>query len=200
MSVRGKVTYTMNDEWYTPSAYVEAARTAMGSIDVDPASCAFAQKTVRATVWFSKEDDGLARPWAGNVWLTPPYTATAAWVATLAKRYTRGEIAQACLLVNASTETRWFQPLFDRPLCFVGSNAIATAGRIRFERDGPQKMSPVSGSAIAYFGTREHAFASAFCTFGRVVVPYDFPAAHRASFPCTGQLVHGEDFCPRCDP
>ena len=59
-------------EHYTPDDYVEAARYVLGRIDLDPASCALANQTVRAGRYYSKEDDGLQQPWFGNVYLNPP--------------------------------------------------------------------------------------------------------------------------------
>jgi hypothetical protein len=48
-------------ERYTPAQYIEAARSVMGTIDLDPATSKHAQKTVRAKRFFTAEDDGLAR-------------------------------------------------------------------------------------------------------------------------------------------
>ena len=45
----------------------------MGKIDCDPATTAFAQRTIRANAWFDKRRDGLKHSWGGNVWLNPPY-------------------------------------------------------------------------------------------------------------------------------
>src|SRR5947207_14887916 len=44
-------TLTGSMEWYTREEWIERARRAMGGIDLDPASCAFAQRTVKAREW-----------------------------------------------------------------------------------------------------------------------------------------------------
>jgi hypothetical protein len=47
------------NERYTTAEWIERARQALGSIDVDPASCSLAQETVQATVWYDRGCDGL---------------------------------------------------------------------------------------------------------------------------------------------
>ena len=60
-------------ERYTPAQYIEAARRVLGEIDLDPASCEIAQRTVKAVEYFTAKDDGLEQEWHGRVWLNPPY-------------------------------------------------------------------------------------------------------------------------------
>lgn len=60
------------NEHYTPKLIVEPARALLGGFDLDPASCAKANKTIRATRYFTRRDDGLARQWDGAVFLNPP--------------------------------------------------------------------------------------------------------------------------------
>lgn len=64
-----------NNEWYTPERYIELARDVLGEIDLDPASCEYANRTVRAARYFSEENDGLCQEWCGRVWMNPPYSA-----------------------------------------------------------------------------------------------------------------------------
>lgn len=58
-----------SNEWYTPDRYIQAVKEVLGSIDLDPASCAEANQTVGATDYYTKEDDGLEQYWKGNVFL-----------------------------------------------------------------------------------------------------------------------------------
>lgn len=160
-------------EWYTPSKYIEAARDVMGSIDLDPASCQRANETVQADhCYYDKADDGLFQEWHGNVWLNPPYgrcpnthkSSQGIWARAVVDRYRAGEIDQAVVLVNASTDCRWFIPLWDYPICFP-------RGRIKFNSPrGDKPKSPTHGSALVYLGPNTGRFAEVFKQFGPVVL------------------------------
>lgn len=63
---------SLSNEWYTPSAIVDAARALMGGIDLDPASSALANETIRATNIYTEASNGFAAPWHGRVFLNPP--------------------------------------------------------------------------------------------------------------------------------
>lgn len=161
-----------SNEWYTPAIYIEAARSVLGQIDLDPASCEEAQRVVQAGTYYTIDDDGLSRNWAGCVWLNPPYGTLAGksvagiWIAKLIEQYQIGQTTAAIILVNAATEHKWFAPLWEHPICF-------TNHRIKFisARDD-QPVQPLIGSAFAYLGPAPNRFAATFRQFGPVVFQY----------------------------
>ncbi len=63
---------SLSVEHYTPPDVIEAARDVLGGFELDPASCALANKTVRAARILRREDDGLRHPWRGRVFCNPP--------------------------------------------------------------------------------------------------------------------------------
>ena len=154
-----------SNEWYTPASYVDAARELMGGIDVDPASCELANLRVRANKYYTKEDNGLAQSWAGRVWLNPPYGlegGASIWTRELIARYESGLVTEAVLLVNANTEAKWFQPLYEYLICF-------TNHRIRFYNASGESSQPTQGNALIYLGKQEQRYIELFRAFGSVV-------------------------------
>jgi phage N-6-adenine-methyltransferase len=151
-------------ERYTPSQYIEKARTVMGSIDLDPASCDVAQIIVGATTFYTVFDDGLSKEWNGNVWLNPPYhrELVRRFVNKLVTELATGRIKQAIMLTNNSTDTDWFREAVSvcQAVCFV-------KGRINFlESDGVTELCPTQGQAFFYYGTDVERFCSEFCKIG----------------------------------
>src|SRR5262249_4144059 len=63
-----------NNEWFTPPDILEMARSALGAIDLDPASCEEANQAVKAARFYSLKDDGLKQEWHGRIWLNPPFS------------------------------------------------------------------------------------------------------------------------------
>jgi len=149
-----------NNEWYTPSKYIELARELMGGIDTDPASSEIANQTVKAGQFFTEADNGLAQTWKGNVWMNPPYAQPlmSDFAQAVTDKYETGEINQACILVNNATETRWFQTMMGSAsaVCFPAS-------RIKFlDPTGKPSGAPLQGQAIIYMGDNTQAFIDAF--------------------------------------
>ena len=87
-----------NDEWLTPPHVLKA----LGEFDLDP--CAPIKRPWEmATQHYTAQDNGLQQPWAGRVWLNPPYGLEAGqWLARLAAH------GAGTALIFARTETEMF--------------------------------------------------------------------------------------------
>ena len=151
-----------DNEWYTPEKYVVAARSVMGSIDLDPASTEEANAVVGATRFYTAEQDGLKQAWVGNVWMNPPYASNliGEFITKLCDEFKRENVSQACVLVNNATETRWFQEITN-----LASGIMFPKGRVRFWH--PRKESaPLQGQALIYLGHNTESFYKEFSAFG----------------------------------
>lgn len=154
-----------SNEWYTPAEYIEAARAVLGAIDLDPASCAEAQTVVSALRYYTRHDDGLRQPWAGRVWLNPPYAypLVQRFVTRVIQEYETRRIVSAIVLVNTATDTGWFHDLLARyPVCL-------TRGRVAFWRPDQVGTAPRQGQAVFYLGPDLHQFRDVFRRFGAIV-------------------------------
>jgi ParB family chromosome partitioning protein len=153
---------SVENEWYTPSKYIEAARTVMGSIDLDPASCELAQETVQAGQYFTIDDNGLTKEWRGNVWLNPPYSKESIGLFAAKLVEETANLSQAIVLMNNATDTHWFHQIAKvaMAMCFV-------RGRIKFnDKTGTPSNSPVQGQVFIYVGGEVEKFSQVFSKFG----------------------------------
>ena len=86
--------------WFTPPQIVKA----LGSFDLDP--CTHVDRPWdTAVAHLTIEDNGLLLPWAGRVWMNPPYTRDqiGLWFSKLA------EHGNGCALVFNRSDTEWYQ-------------------------------------------------------------------------------------------
>jgi hypothetical protein len=157
-----------NVEYYTPQPIIEAARAAMGSIDLDPASSERANQRVRAGAFYTKKSDGLRQDWFGNVWVNHPYgrDTNPVWIRKIVAQWESGHCRALCCITFANTSEKWFQPLARQPQCYL-------APRTNFYLpNGKLKRGVTKGSVVTYFGPDVARFHAAFATLGVVKVPY----------------------------
>jgi len=95
-------------EWGTPPELVRvyADRWAGGAFDLDAA--ASAELHVCPT-YYTVEDDGLALPWRGRVWVNPPYgVVEELWVAKAVREVLSGRAELVVALLPAKVGKRWW--------------------------------------------------------------------------------------------
>ena len=150
-----------NNEWYTPSEFIEAARLTMGSIDLDPASNDIANNVVKASEYFTIETDGLSCEWHGNIWLNPPYSSDLIGRFIMKLVDERENYDQAVVLVNNATETEWF-----RKLITIADAVCFPKGRVKFYTPNGETGAPLQGQAVVYIGENVDEFLFAFSDIG----------------------------------
>jgi hypothetical protein len=171
-------------EWYTPTAFVEAAREVMGGIDLDPASHAEANLTVKAGRFFTVEDDGLNEQWFGRVFLNPPGGLVGDFWSALEYALRWQHIEQAIWIGYSLEQLQTLQAIgagihpFQFPMCiprrriaFVENEAKKAARIEKLIGAGKtpnQKSSPSHANYVTYVGPNAAAFDCVFGQFGQV--------------------------------
>jgi phage N-6-adenine-methyltransferase len=166
--IRGTLGRRCN-EWYTPEPIIRRASNVFGgAIDLDPASNALAQETVRARRYFDKEENGLRHQWHGRVWLNPPYEKPliGRFVNKLLAEWSARRVTACIMLTHNYTDAMWFHDAVSAAdvVCF-------TQGRIRFQEPGGELAKPTQGQALFYFGPEIEAFKHEFARTGFMMRP-----------------------------
>lgn len=186
-----------SSEHYGPPWLADLAHEVMGGIDLDPASCAAANRLIRARFYYSPErgEDGLREHWAGRVYLNPPggqikwqgqwVNQAALWWATLVARYNAGWVDEAIFTVFNLELFRYAQrwpgishPL-DFPYCMPKDRIDFHAPGEAPESSEPQGM-PGHPNAVIYLWPKRNTweayqrFQKAFSPIGRTM-PADIP-------------------------
>jgi ParB family chromosome partitioning protein len=144
------------DEWYTPSYLIELSREVLGSIDLDPASCEYANQTVKAKRFIDSLEDGLAADWSGfpvSVFLNPPSGKSQGkslmkqfWEKLL--KFRESGMLQHAIFIGFSLEQlqvtqNCSQAIGDFPLCIPSK-------RVKFLSKEGTFNSPTHGQVITY--------------------------------------------------
>jgi len=160
-----------SDQWFTPQDIVERARAVLGGIDLDPASCALANRTVRAADYITVEQDGLTLPWHGRVFLNPPggktgnKSNTALWWSKLLTEYADCRVQAAVFLAFSLEAMQTTQgcrlSIVDFPFC-------VPRRRISFVSPDGKTNSPSHGNVIVGVGVSRVLFRDHFVSLGAI--------------------------------
>lgn len=161
-----------SNEKYTPRRWRDFAETVFGEpIALDPASCELANRIIRAERIYTIDDNALEQNWAcSSLWLNPPYSMPEVQQFAEKLLHELPRIDQAIVLVNACTETDWFQKL--AASC---DRILFPNQRINFwsKNDDPDNFKGQNEyrQAILYWGHRTDVFQTEGAREGFVVLP-----------------------------
>lgn len=150
---------TGNDEWYTSRKIVDACRKTLGGIDLDPASCELANKTVGAKIFYTKEQNGLQFPWTGRVFMNPPYSVRggrAEFISKLVESWLSGEVEAACLVCPSDISYGWAKLIHEHVVAIC---SVVLPNRQTFYGPDPRATIPGSGTGVYYFGPSPRKFS-----------------------------------------
>ena len=130
------------DEWYTPAYIFEA----LGErFDLDVASPPSGPLHVPADRWYSEES--LSRPWAGFVWMNPPFGHQSTKRLWLRRFFDHGD---GIALLPDRTSAPWWQEA--APLA---SAVLFVSPKVKFIRpDGSIGAQPGTGTTLLAAGAR----------------------------------------------
>ena len=128
-------------EWATPFWLFDALN-ARFQFTLDP--CATAENAT-CPRYFTREQDGLKQPWAGErIFMNPPYgSAIAAWVAKARIEAHCGALVVG--LLPARTDTKWW-----RTHVKASADVYFIAGRLKF--GGAQNSAPFPSAIAVWTG------------------------------------------------
>lgn len=142
------VVHNETDEWYTPAWLFRALGV---DFDLDPCSPGAPPSSCPAKRHLTKADDGLRHPWAGGVWLNPPFSAKRPWYERMVVH------GDGIALMPARPETADLQAFMA-----CAQALLFLRGRIYFERgqraggncSGGITTSPPFGILLCAYGER----------------------------------------------
>lgn len=142
------------DDWATPPEIVGEFEAEFGAFHLDV--CA-KPETAKAPEYFTRQEDGLARPWFGRAWMNPPFSDPSPWLKKAIQETQAGRCELVVALLPAATDTRWFHDLV------LGRAEVRfRKGRIKFIGwMGTPIGSPKAGTVFAiYRAAAQQAVAS----------------------------------------
>lgn len=119
------------DEWGTPTSVIAKVKVCLGTIDIDVASNVIAQEYIQANQYYGLDNgvNALENPWYGSIYCNPPYSAgnIDTFIEKFEEEILQDNIRRAIMLVNTSSDTKWFHTLLRLSSC-----SLLWRGRIKF--------------------------------------------------------------------
>ena len=127
--------------WATPPGFFAYLDEQFGPFTLDP--CASADNA-KCPFFYTKEDDGLAQPWYGTVFVNPPYgRGIQHWIQKAFKSAQKNQ-TRVVMLIPARTDTRYWHDYV-----MSADEIHFVKGRLKF---GSSTNSAPFPSAVVVFG------------------------------------------------
>jgi hypothetical protein len=177
-----------SENWGTPGWIADASRLVMGRIDIDPASCAAANRVIKARYYVTKEMNGLKVNWAfpgstetpARIFLNPPggkeednYSKVKRWWNRLLWHRERPDFGEAMFLAFSIEAMQTTQLDCERSL--LEFSTCVFSRRVNFIDliTGEIVTGNTHASSITYVPGRlnkESAFRQVFSQYGDIVI------------------------------
>jgi hypothetical protein len=131
-------TSSSSDVWLTLAA--------LGPFDLDPCAAPDPRPWPTATRHYTAADDGLRQPWAGRVWLNPPYSTAGVWL----QRLVQHRIGTA--LIFARTDTAAVQ----EHVLLQSTAVLFIRGRVRFHHPDGRRAADNGGAPSVLIAYGQH--------------------------------------------
>lgn len=145
-------------DYFTPTEVIDAARRAMGGIDLDAASHWAANRLHQIPDYFDSGRDAFKHDWHGRVWLNPPYGNNGPWFNRALEFIESGAVSQLCMLSPMWAFTTGIASGF-----MEASSAISILSPTpKFWGNAEGKTGTNQPHAVVYVGPRVAEFREAF--------------------------------------
>ena len=157
---------SMTAEHFTPKYIAGKVHAVMGGIDLDPCSHNYANThLIRATRFFTLEEDGLKYPWVGKIYVNAPGDLTGKvpqrfW-RKLAAEVAEGNTKEFCWMGFNLSHLRTLQNVSHTLL--MESNVCVFKQRIRYTGNYPTK-----DNCMLYWGPNTERFVEQFRPMGAI--------------------------------
>jgi len=142
-------------ELYTKSGIISTIRSYFGGvIELDPASCAVANRTVRARRYLTKEMDGLKQEWSANrIFVNPPFCDLKQWAQKI--KYEAGLLhngrPKEMFVIVPCRETEWMKELLPSTTAVLMPHK-----RMQFWSERKDNIYIRDATLILYLGPKEN--------------------------------------------
>ena len=152
----------------SPVLLMAGVRVCLGIIDLDPCSSEEAQLRVEATDLYSRDDDGLGKPWTGTCYVFPPPALAAGFASKLVGEMVAGRVTKAAFHAPAALDEEWAGLLMSDPRF---SGLVVAAERERYELEDGTAVTAGRRMATFLFGVDQPSVVSSFEPVGIVLLP-----------------------------